>query len=208
MMHEKNIIHTGRPIRDAEKAIIMLHGRGADAFSMISLKDHLQINDFSILAPQATRRTWYPYSFLSAVKKNEPWLSSALELIDEVVADLISSGYSYQQIYFAGFSQGACLTLEYTARNPKRYGGIIAFTGGLIGDKIREHLYQGDFKQTPLFLGTSDPDSHVPLERAKASAILFEDMNANTYFQVYPNMGHIISSEELDTVNSIFFQIS
>ena len=204
-MHEKNIILAGRPTDDAKNVMIMLHGRGADAQSMISLKNELQIADFAIWAPQATRRTWYPHSFLSPVKKNEPWLSSALELLGQVVADLNSMGFDNGQIYFAGFSQGACLTLEYTARHPKKYGGIIAFTGGLIGDHIRPELYLGDFMQTPLFLGTSDPDSHVPVERAKASAAIFKALNAKVHFQVYPHMGHIINREEIKMVNSIFF---
>ena len=122
-----------------------------------------------MIAPQATNNTWYPYSFLAPPSQNEPWLSSALDLLDEIVNDLKKNDIDPKNIYFLGFSQGACLTLEYVTRNATRYGGVVAFTGGLIGDKLYSENYKGDFSGTPVFIGTSDPDPHVPVDRVNAT---------------------------------------
>lgn len=181
----------------------MLHGRGANARDILGLANHLDVSDFALLAPQATHNTWYPYSFLTKPEQNEPWLSSALDLLKDLVEEVVEQGISEENIYFLGFSQGACLTLEFVARNAKKYSGIVAFTGGLIGDKIYEENYAGDFDQTPIFLSTGNPDPHVPLERIEESAAILKKMNANLQVKVYENRPHTILQEEIDLANEL-----
>lgn len=188
--------------------MIMLHGRGADAESILSLSDLLDVNDFALLAPQATNHSWYPRSFLAPTSENEPWLTSALDIVGQTMDSVLQAGIESQNIYFLGFSQGACLTLEFTARNARRYGGIVAFTGGLIGDRIKRENYKGDFDQTPVFLGTSDPDFHVPVERVYASANILREMNAAVTEKVYLNRGHTISKDEIEQVNRLILDFN
>ncbi len=195
----------GKDLKDASRAIIMLHGRGGSPEDMLPLTEELGIDSFAVFLPRAERNTWYPYSFLVPPEQNQPWLDSALEMIAGLENELLSSGIASENIYFLGFSQGACLSLEYTARSAKRYGGVIAFSGGLIGDIIEREKYKGDFLQTPVFLGSSDPDPHIPAKRVKESGKLLASLNADTFMEIYPGMGHIISREEIDTVNRIFF---
>src|SRR5205085_9513062 len=140
-MHKKNFIVSGQELSAKSKVLIMLHGRGGSAEDILSLASHLDVADFTLIAPQATNNTWYPYSFLAPPAQNEPWLSSALSLLKEMVVDLKNKGFSAEDIYFMGFSQGACLTLEFVTRNATKYGGVAAFTGGLIGDKIYPENY-------------------------------------------------------------------
>ena len=177
--------------------MIMLHGRGASAEDILSLASHLPVKGFTLLAPQATNNTWYPYSFLAPRAENEPWLSSALSLVQKAVDEAMGGGIDPAHIFFAGFSQGACLTLDYVGRNAQRFGGIMAFTGGLIGTSIDNDAYQGHFHQTPIFIGSSDPDMHVPVERVSNTAQLLRQLNGNVLLRIYPNMGHTITLEEL-----------
>lgn len=204
-MHTKKWKETGAKPGPGIKVLIMIHGRGANAEDILSLADHLDVNGFSLVAPEASNNTWYPYSFLAPPKQNEPFLSAALERVKELTEELNRKGVQNEQIYFLGFSQGACLTLEFTARNAKRYGGIVAFTGGLIGDQIYKENYSGDFGGTPVFIGTSDPDPHVPAARAEASAALLKSMGADVIFKVYQGMGHTISADEVRVVNEKIF---
>jgi phospholipase/carboxylesterase len=204
-MHRKQVLQHGKKPGDSDKVLVMVHGRGASAEDIISLTAYLNVKDFTILAPQATGNTWYPYSFLAPPATNEPWLSSAINLLGEIVDDIIKAGITTSNIYFLGFSQGACLTLEFVTRNATRYGGVAAFTGGLIGDKIYEQNYRGDFQGTPVFIGTSDPDPHVPVERVNDSAAILRKMNAALTVKIYPGMGHTINENELQTVNNTIF---
>jgi phospholipase/carboxylesterase len=204
-MHEELIIYAGNKI-NAKKALIMLHGRGANAEDILSLAENLDVTDYLLAAPQASGNSWYPNSFLANPKNNEPWLSSALDLIHIIEVGLIKQGIKKEKIYFLGFSQGACLTLEYTARNADQYGGIVAFTGGLIGDKIYTENYKGNFKNIPVFIGTSNPDLHVPVERVKATANILRDMGADVTEKIYPNMGHTINQDEINHVNRLIFK--
>jgi phospholipase/carboxylesterase len=206
-MHKKEFIAAGQPLNVASKVLILLHGRGANAEDILGLADHLNVNDFSLLAPQATNNTWYPYSFQAPPAQNEPWLSSALHLLREIVNDLIAKGIEEKNIYFLGFSQGACLTLEFVTRNATRYGGVIAFTGGLIGDKIYTENYKGDFAATPVFIGTSDPDSHVPVQRVNESAALLEKMHAVVTKKIYKNLGHTINQDEISIANELISSV-
>ncbi|HLS29999.1 MAG TPA: dienelactone hydrolase family protein, partial [Flavobacteriaceae bacterium] len=168
-MHKKNIITAGKSLQEAKKALVMVHGRGANARNILGLASQFEVAEYALLAPEATNNTWYPYSFLAKPEQNEPWLSSALDLLKETVEKITKQGITAENIYFLGFSQGACLTLEFVARHAQRFGGVAAFTGGLIGDKINEEDYSGDFNETPIFIGTGDPDPHVPLQRVKES---------------------------------------
>ena len=205
--HIKNILYAGKPFSISKKAIVMVHGRGASAEDIVGLQNQLHINNFTILAPQATNHTWYPNSFLANPEDNELWLTSALNLVDDCVQEIVHEGISSENIFIIGFSQGACLTLEYAARNAQKYGGIIAFTGGLIGDKFYSENYKGDFLETKIFIGTSDLDSHVPIQRVHASTKILKEMNANVIEKIYPNMPHTIIQDEINQVNNLFFNV-
>ena len=204
-MHQKNIITAGEELSSTSKVLIMLHGRGGTAEDILSLATHLQVKDFALLAPQATNNSWYPYSFLAPPAQNEPWLSSALAMLQELLNDLYKKDIPSQHIYFTGFSQGACLTLEFVARHAASYGGVAAFTGGLIGDKIYSGNYKGDFQNTPIFIGSSDPDPHVPVERVYATSNILKDMNATVTEKIYSNMGHTINGDEIELANRLLF---
>ncbi|MEX1241761.1 MAG: phospholipase [Cyclobacteriaceae bacterium] len=196
-MHRKDIRTAGKKLEEAEKVLVMLHGRGAPAEDILGLSAHLSVKEFAILAPQATNYTWYPYSFLAPPGENEPWLSSALDLINELVHDIQLAGIGPENIFFSGFSQGACLTLEFVARNARRWGGVAAFTGGLIGDKVYPENYKGDFEGTRVFIGSSNPDPHIPVERVHESTRMLQSMNAQVTEKIYLNLGHTIIADEL-----------
>ncbi|UPK72580.1 alpha/beta hydrolase [Chitinophaga filiformis] len=205
-MHSKKIITAGKKTTEAKKALIMIHGRGGSAEDILTLSNYLEVKDYALIAPQATGGTWYPYSFLMPPAQNEPWLSSALSVLKEITADVVADGISHENIYFLGFSQGACLTLEFVNRNADKYGGVVAFTGGLIGDKIYPENYTGSFANTPVFIGTSNPDPHVPVERVKASEKILQEMGADIKVNIYNNMGHTISQDEINLANELVFR--
>jgi phospholipase/carboxylesterase len=205
IMHSKEIYLAGKNITEATKALVMVHGRGAFAEDILSLAGYFNLKDFALVAPQATNNTWYPYSFLAPPEQNEPWLSSALNILSGIVSDINTAGIASENIYFLGFSQGACLTLEFVTRNAKKYGGVVAFTGGLIGDKIYSENYNGDFLNTPVFIGSSDPDPHVPVKRVQATSVILKNMHADLTVKIYPGMGHTINKDEIDQVNSLIF---
>ena len=206
-MHTKQVVTAGQELSADSKVLIMVHGRGASAEDILSLAEHLAVKDFTLLAPQATNHTWYPYSFMAPPPQNEPWLSSSLDLLKGLVDELHAKGVPSERIYFLGFSQGACLTLEYVTRHAARYGGVVAFTGGLIGDTIYPGNYRGDFDHTPVFIGTSNPDPHVPVERVHATVNILKTMGADITEKVYPGMGHTISPDELDHANRLVFGV-
>lgn len=206
--HELNIISAGTPLEHAQKVLIMIHGRGGSAHDILSLARYLEVEGYALLAPQATQNTWYPQSFMAPVEQNEPWLSSALENVEQSVKRALQAGIKLENIYFFGFSQGACLVLEYLARHGQRYGGAAALIGGVIGEEIDVTNYHGDFQQTPIFMGTSDPDFHVPVERVYATENILQDMNADVTVKVYENLGHTINQEELEWANKLVFGAS
>lgn len=204
-MHTLDYITAGKDLTGSGKALILLHGRGGSAEDILSLADALPVNDFSLFAPKAAAHSWYPYSFMAPINQNEPWLTGALHLLKQLVTDINNKGISNENIWFAGFSQGACLMLEFVTRNATRYGGVAAFTGGLIGDRIYLQHYNGDFKNTPVFIGTSDPDPHVPVSRVRETTALLQKMNAEVTGRIYPGMGHTISTAELaDAARTVF----
>jgi phospholipase/carboxylesterase len=203
MGHSRQVEESGKPLAEASRALIMLHGRGATAEDILSLGQYLPLNDYYIAAPQATNSTWYPFSFLSPVSRNEPWLTSALQLLSSLVSDIEAGGIPSGKIYLLGFSQGACLTLEFAARNARIWGGAIAFTGGLIGDQLNMANYSGNFGGTRIFIGNSDQDPHVPATRTQESADVMKKMGADVVYKVYNGMPHTINNDELAVAATI-----
>ena len=205
-MHSKNILSDGKSLKEAQKVLVMIHGRGANARDILGLASHLNVSEYALLAPQATNNTWYPYSFMAKPEQNEPWLSAALALLQDVVDDVTGQGIVAENIYFLGFSQGACLTLEFVARHAKKYGGVVAFTGGLIGDQLDLENYKGSFDRTPVFIGTGNPDPHVPLKRVEESQDILEKMDAKVTVQVHEGRPHTISQDEIASANRLIFK--
>lgn len=197
------VVTAGKSIGEAKAAMILVHGRGASAESILDLARYLPHPDMVYLAPQANANSWYPYSFLQPLAQNEPGISSGLQAIDAIVKRLKEVGVSAENIILGGFSQGACLTSEYVARNPQRYGGLLAFSGGVIGPLGMPRSYSGSLEETPIFLGCSDTDFHIPLERVEESAEIFTSLGGNVTKKIYPNMGHTIIEDELDHANNI-----
>ncbi len=203
IIHNETVAQTGEPIGKAKKVLVMLHGRGDQAKNFIHLAKELTLPGFAVLAPQAIQNTWYPYSFLAPLSKNEPQLSLSLSGLSELMDDLDGLSVQKKDIFFLGFSQGACLALEFCARHANRYGGIIAFTGGLLGDQIEMGSYAGNFQQTPIFIGSSDHDPHVPEERINESEEILSNLGAKVTKKIYPGMGHTINKDEIDRANAI-----
>jgi len=203
-MHNiKNTVWAGQPLAQAKRVLIMTHGRGASAQSILSLAAELEVEDFALAAPQATGNTWYPYSFLAPETQNEPGLSAGLQVLGQMVEDIKREGFDSPQIYLLGFSQGACLTSEFVARNAQPFGGVFILSGGVIGDSIKPERYSGDFEGTPIFLGCSDVDSHVPLHRVQDSTTLFKKLGAKVTEKIYPNAPHSIFQDEINHINQI-----
>jgi phospholipase/carboxylesterase len=190
-------------INSAKSAMILIHGRGATAESILSLTEEFDTDNYLFAAPQANGNTWYPYTFLAPVQDNEPGITSGLKVINDLIEELNKSGIPDKEIILLGFSQGACLTLEYAARNAKPYKGLIGLSGGLIGDKIEETMYSGSFENCPIFLGCSDIDSHIPLERVNQSEIMMKKLNGSVTKRIYKGMGHTINEDELNFIRSI-----
>lgn len=204
-MHTLNYITAGKDLAAAAKALILVHGRGGSAEDILALADALPVADFALFAPNAAAHSWYPYSFMAPIQQNEPWLTTALGVLKQLVTEIKAKGISEENIWFTGFSQGACLTLEYVTRNATRYGGVAAFTGGLIGDRLYPQHYGGDFNGTPIFIGTSNPDPHVPVSRVHETTALLQSMNAAVTEKVYPGMGHTITDDEIKQASRLVF---
>jgi phospholipase/carboxylesterase/glyoxalase family protein len=178
--------------------VIAAHGRNAGPKNILDLVPRIGRDDLTYLAPAAAERAWYPYSFMEARDKNEPWLSSALDVLDRLVDGVVAQGVPRERIVILGFSQGACLVSEFAARHPARYGGVIAFTGGLVGPAgTTWDDVSGSFDGTPIFLGSSDVDHHVPLTRVNETAALFTRLGAKVTQRVYPGMGHVVNDDEI-----------
>jgi predicted esterase len=197
------VLTLGPAPSEARLGAILIHGRGASAEDILGLAHELAVQDIAYLAPQAAGHTWYPYSFLMPIVQNEPGLSSALAVIDGLVQQLGEQGLPPGRVVLMGFSQGACLTLEFAARHPRRYGALAAFSGGLIGPPGTPRDYPGSFAGTPAFIGCSDVDQHIPVERVRESAEVFRRMGANVDERIYPRMGHTINQDELDAVRAL-----
>jgi len=197
------VLAAGADLADARLVAILLHGRGASAADILGLASDLALTDVAYLAPQAAGNTWYPYSFLTPMEKNEPGLSSGLGVIGALIAQLEPRGIAPDRVALMGFSQGACLALEYAARHARRYACVAAFSGGLIGPPGTPRAYPGSFDATPIFLGCSDIDPHIPLERVKESAAVCRTMGAAVDERIYPGMGHAVNMDEMAAVRAM-----
>jgi len=196
--HDQPVLASGHKLAGATGAVVLVHGRGASAEDILSLSREFDHPDLAYLAPQAAGHSWYPHSFLAPIQQNEPWLTSALNKLQKVVEDISRAGIAKEKIVIAGFSQGACLASEFVARGAVRYGGLIAFTGGLIGPPGTEFHYSGKVDGTPAFFGAGDPDAHVPWRRVEESASVLSALGADVALRRYPGMPHTINQEELE----------
>ncbi|PLS79275.1 MAG: phospholipase [Chloroflexi bacterium] len=197
------VVNAGVPIDQAAAAVIMLHGRGATAESILSLVDVLDQPGFAYIAPQALDNTWYPYTFLAPLQSNEPFLSSALAKVAAVLAQVTTAGIPPERTLLLGFSQGACLASEFAARNARRYGGVVALSGGLIGPDGTPRDYAGSLAGTPIFLGCSDVDVHIPKARVLESAAVLRRMGGEVTERLYPQMGHTVNEDEVAFVRNM-----
>jgi predicted esterase len=196
------LLKAGEPLDKARAAVVLLHGRGASAADIMTVGAELMHQGFAYLAPQAAGGAWYPHPFTAPIQSNEPYLSSALEVLASLLAT-IETTIPAERVVWLGFSQGACLTLEFAARHARRYGGVIGLSGGLIGPDGTPRDYPGDFAGTPTFLGCSDIDPHIPKERVVEAGAVFERMGAAVTLRLYPGMGHTVSADEIRSVNSL-----
>jgi len=194
--------HGAQPER-ARAAMIMVHGRGATARGLLQLADEFAQPDFHYAAPQAAGHTWYPYSFLAPKEKNQPGISSGLQRIHDLVASLGEAGIPAAKIILLGFSQGGCLATEFAARHPRGYGGVVGLSGGLIGPDIDPERYGGDLGGTPVFLGCSDVDPHIPKERVDETEAVFQNLGGSVTKKLYRGMGHTVNEDEIKQVRSI-----
>lgn len=186
----------GTPVESARVAVVLVHGRGATAEGILQLAESFPRDGVAYLAPQAAKNTWYPNPFTAAVESNEPGRTSGLEVLGNVISVATEAGVPTDRVILFGFSQGACLASEFVARNPRGYGGLVALSGGLIGETIVPEEYGGNLEETPVFLGCSDVDPHIPAERVHETARVFERLNADVTTRLYEGMGHGINEDE------------
>ena len=194
---------TGPPLGEANAALILVHGRGGSAREMLLLAREIADGTVACVAPQASGHTWYPYSFLSPLEQNEPGLSSGLAVLDALVREAIETGVPRERIALLGFSQGACLALEFVARRADRYGGVIGLSGGLIGPPGTPRHYTGSLDATPILLGCSDVDPHIPLERVEETATVLAGLGGDVTKRIYPGLGHTVNRDELDRARAL-----
>jgi phospholipase/carboxylesterase len=197
------LLMAGEPLDRAIAAMVMVHGRGATAEDILALTAELKQHGFAYLAPQAAQNSWYPNSFLAPIASNEPGLSSGHAIIASVLAQLAEAGIPAERTILLGFSQGACLSLEFAARNAQRYGGLVGLSGGLIGPDGTPRNYAGSLEGTPVFLGCSDEDFHIPKERVEQSAEVLQRLGGNVTMRLYPRMGHTINRDEIRFVHDM-----
>jgi predicted esterase len=197
------VLSAGESLSRARAAMFMIHGRGARAEDILSLADQFAQPGFAYIAPQAAGNTWYPNRFLVPWEENEPWLSSALEFVDDVLRQIVAGGIAFERTILLGFSQGACLTLEFAARNARRYGGVVGLSGALIGPSDTPRDYPGSLTGTTVFLGCSDVDFHVPKECVDETAAVMRTLGGEVTERLYPNMDHTINQDEIDFVRGM-----
>ena len=202
--------HAGQPIlrlgpapREARLAVVLIHGRGDSATGILGLAPEFNVDDVAWIAPQAAGHTWYPYSFLAPMDQNEPGLSSGLNVLAELVQSLAAEGVAAERLVLMGFSQGACLAQEFAARHARRYHAIVGLSGGLIGPPGTPREYAGAFDGTPVFLGCSDVDPHIPEARVRESADVFQRMGAHVDMRIYAGMGHTVNEDEIEAVRAL-----
>jgi len=199
------VLHLGPQPSAARLTMIMVHGRGASAEDVLALAAEFATTDVAFLAPQAAGRTWYPYSFLAPIQDNEPGISSGLGVLESLVDSLVAQQIPHGRIALLGFSQGACLSLEFACRHPQRYAAVVGLSGGLIGPPGTPRDYPGSLDGAPVFLGCSDVDAHIPLARVQESAEVFRRMGASVDERIYPGMGHTVNEDEIQAVRALLF---
>ena len=202
------VLLAGEPLEQVGAAMVMAHGRGASAQDILVLAAELNMSGFAYVAPQAAGNSWYPNSFLMPLADNEPWLTAALDTIGAALAQVAAAGISPERTILLGFSQGACLTLEYVARHARRYGGVAGLSGGLIGPDGTPRDYAGSLSGTSVFLGCSDVDPHVPAQRVQESAEVLRRLGGDVTKRLYRGMGHIVNEDELDAVRAMMRALS
>ncbi len=202
------VFFTGIPLEQAGAAMVMVHGRGATAESILGLSGELAGPGFAFLAPQAAGNTWYPYPFLAPIASNEPWLSSALAAVAGVLREVARAGIPPERTMLLGFSQGACLVLEFAARNARRYGGVVGLSGGLIGPDGTPRDYAGSLDGTSVFLGCSNVDPHIPAERVQHTGEVLRRLGGDVTAWLYPNMGHTVNQNEIEAVQEMMTRLS
>lgn len=193
----------GTPLETAEAAVVMLHGRGATAEGMLQFTAELPIDGVAYLALQAEGRTWYPDRFVAPIERNEPHLSSALAAVDRVLEDVMDAGVPFDRTLLLGFSQGACLSSEYVARNARRYGGLAVLSGGLIGPEGTPRNYKGDLDEMPVYLGCGDSDPHIPVDRVHETSDVLSGLGADVTEQIFEGMSHGIVDAEIEQVRGL-----
>jgi phospholipase/carboxylesterase len=202
--HQRQSVATAGTAPEAARAgVVLVHGRGATARGMLGIADEFDVADVAYRAPQAQRGSWYPNRFIAPLEENEPHLASALQAVSDSVESFVDAGIPYERIVVLGFSQGACLASEFVARTPRRYGGVVAFSGGLIGPLGAELDHEGDVAGTPVFLGCSDSDPHIPVERVHETRDVFERLGADVEERIYEGMGHTINADEIRFVREL-----
>jgi predicted esterase len=197
------VFHAGVPPDQARLAVIMVHGRGASAHDMMGLAEEIAFPDVAYMAPEASGQTWYPYSFLAPIANNEPGITSGLNVISALLGALEAKGLDASRVALLGFSQGACLALEFAARHARRYAAVIGLSGGLIGPDETPRDYSGSLEGTAVFLGCSDRDPHIPLARVRETASVFRRLGAAVDERIYPAMGHTVNIDEIEAVRAL-----
>jgi phospholipase/carboxylesterase len=202
--------HAGQPVRaagaplDAAKvAVVMIHGRGASAESILTLAPALEEEGVAFVAPQAAGGTWYPYGFMSPMERNEPGITSAMHAIGRTLALVADAGIPRARTLLLGFSQGACLATEFAARYAERYAGVAGLSGGLIGPDGTPRNYAGSLDDTPVFLGCSDVDFHIPAERVRETAEVLRRLGGDVTMRLYEGMGHTVNEDEIAHVRAM-----
>lgn len=203
-------LHLGQPVRtagvplgEAKAAVVMIHGRGATAESILTLESVIDRPEIAYLAPQAAGNTWYPFSFLMPLEQNEPGISSAMAALEQLLATIAAEGVPAERTVLLGFSQGACLAGEFAARHARRYGGVVMLSGGLIGPDGTPRDYPGSLDGTPVFLGCSDVDPHIPADRVRHSAEVLRRLHGNVTMKLYPGMGHLVNEDEIAAIRDV-----
>jgi phospholipase/carboxylesterase len=206
-MAARSVLAAGAPLASARAAAVLLHGRGASADDILALADELGLEDVAYLAPQAPGHTWYPHSFLAPLADNEPDLSGALATVGAILGHLAAAGFAADRVALVGFSQGGCLALEFVARNPQPYGAVAGLSAGLIGPPGTPRNYPGSLSGTPVFIGCSDVDFHIPLARVHESCAVLGNLGAVVTERIYPGMGHTINDDEIAQVRKLLTAI-
>lgn len=200
---DQPLVTAGADVADAAAAVVMVHGRGATARSIVEMGGEFHHEGVAYLAPQAARNEWYPNSFLADVATNEPGRTSGLQAVRDAVETATDAGIPLERVLVLGFSQGGCLASEFVARNPSRYGGLAVLSGGLIGSEVDPEAFEGSVEGTPVFLGCSDVDPHIPVERVHLTAEVLERLDGDVDERIYEGMGHGVNEDELAAVDEL-----